>query len=98
MSAERTNNWMFLVGAFFIALLSYFIWKDQLYFAALPVVLLAIYAAIFHTQFTFLLLFLLTPLSVNIEEYVNGFGLFVIPQKHKKRLKKLHITCRGTAV
>lgn len=77
MSAERTNNWLFLAGAFFIALLSYFIWKDQLYIAALPLVLLAIYAAIFHTQFTFLLLFLLTPLSVNIEEYVNGFGLFV---------------------
>jgi O-antigen ligase len=44
---------------------------------ALPVVLLAIYGAIFNTQFTFLLLFLLAPLSVNIEEYVNGFGLYV---------------------
>ncbi len=44
---------------------------------AFPVVLLAIYSAVFNTQFTFLLLFLLTPLSVNIEEYVNGFGLFV---------------------
>ena len=44
---------------------------------AFPVVLLAIYGAVFNTQFTFLLLFLLTPLSVNIEEYVNGFGLFV---------------------
>lgn len=44
---------------------------------ALPVVLLAIYGAVFNTQFTFLLLFLLAPLSVNIEEYVNGFGLFV---------------------
>lgn len=44
---------------------------------AFPLVLLAIYSAVFNTQFTFLLLFLLTPLSVNIEEYVNGFGLFV---------------------
>lgn len=44
---------------------------------AFPMVLLAIYGAVFNTQFTFLLLFLLTPLSVNIEEYVNGFGLFV---------------------
>ena len=44
---------------------------------AFPVVLLAIYGAVFNTQFTFLLLFLLAPLSVNIEEYVNGFGLFV---------------------
>ena len=38
---------------------------------------MAIYGAVFNTQFTFLLLFLLAPLSVNIEEYVNGFGLFV---------------------
>jgi O-antigen ligase len=52
-------------------------WKNQLYMLALPVVLLAIYGAVFNTQFTFLLLFLLAPLSVNIEEYVNGFGLFV---------------------
>ena len=66
-----------MVGAFFIALASLFIWKNQLYMLAFPVVLLAIYSAVFHTQFTFLLLFLLTPLSVNIEEYVEGFGLFV---------------------
>jgi len=73
----RTNRWLLLVGALFIALSSYFIWKNQLYMLAFPVVLLAIYGAVFNTQFTFLLLFLLTPLSVNIEEYVNGFGLFV---------------------
>jgi putative inorganic carbon (hco3(-)) transporter len=73
----RTNRWLLLVGALFIALSSYFIWKNQLYMLAFPVVLLAIYSAVFNTQFTFLLLFLLTPLSVNIEEYVNGFGLFV---------------------
>lgn len=61
----------------FIALSMYFLWRDQMYFFVLPLVLLALYSAVFHTQFTFLLLFLLTPLSVNIEEYVNGFGLYV---------------------
>jgi O-antigen ligase len=73
----RTNRWLLLVGALFIVLSSYFIWKNQLYMLALPLVLLAIYGAVFNTQFTFLLLFLLAPLSVNIEEYVNGFGLYV---------------------
>jgi O-antigen ligase len=73
----RTNRWLLLVGALFLALSSFFIWKNQLYMLAFPMVLLAIYGAVFNTQFTFLLLFLLTPLSVNIEEYVNGFGLFV---------------------
>lgn len=77
MQFVRTNRWLLLVGALFIALSSYFIWKNQIYLLAFPLVLLAIYGAVFNTQFTFLLLFLLTPLSVNIEEYVNGFGLFV---------------------
>lgn len=77
MQFIQTNRWLLLVGALFIVLSSYFIWINQLYMLALPVVLLAIYGAIFNTQFTFLLLFLLAPLSVNIEEYVNGFGLYV---------------------
>lgn len=66
-----------MAGALFIALSSYFIWHDQLYFCALPLGLIAIYIAVFHTEMTFLSLFILSPLSVNIEEYVNGFGLFV---------------------
>lgn len=66
-----------LAGALFIALSAYFLWHDELYFFVIPVALLAIYSAVFHTRFTFLLLFFLTPLSVNIEEYVDGFGLFI---------------------
>ena len=77
MQFIRTNRWLLLVGAFFIVLSSYFVWENQLYMLAFPLLLLAIYIAVFNTQFTFLLLFLLAPLSVNIEEYVNGFGLFV---------------------
>ncbi len=77
MQFIRTNSFLLLAGALFIVLSAYFLWTDQLYFFAVPVALLAIYSAIFHTQLTFLLLFILTPLSVNIEEYVDGFGLFI---------------------
>lgn len=77
MQFIRTNSWLLLSGSLFIALSMYFLWKDQLYFFILPVVLLALYSAVFHTRLTFLLLFILTPLSVNIEEYVNGFGLYI---------------------
>jgi O-antigen ligase len=40
-------------------------------------VLLGIYAAIYHTRIIFLSLAFLTPLSVNIEEFTESVGLFV---------------------
>ena len=42
-----------------------------------PIALMAIFFAIYYTEFTFLGLAFLTPLSVNIEEYVDGFGLYI---------------------
>lgn len=43
----------------------------------IPAGALTLYLAIFETKFIFLFLFFAAPLSVNIEEYVNGFGLFL---------------------
>lgn len=51
--------------------------NDPLIYALIPVGLLAIYFAIFQTEKLFLSLAFLTPLSINIEEYTNSFGLFV---------------------
>jgi putative inorganic carbon (HCO3(-)) transporter len=50
---------------------------DQAYLTLAPVGLLAVYAAIYYTQWTFLALAFLTPLSINIEEYTESFGLFI---------------------
>ena len=77
MQFLKVNSWLLLAGALFIALSSWFLWHDQVYFYALPLVLGGIYIAVFHTKLTFLLLFLFTPLSVNIEEFTDGFGLFI---------------------
>ena len=52
-------------------------WIDQAYFALAPVGLLAMYCAVAYTQWTYLALALFTPLSVNIEEYSDSFGLFI---------------------
>ena len=52
-------------------------WIDQAYFALAPVGLLAMYCAVAYTQWTYLALALFTPLSVNIEEYTDSFGLFI---------------------
>lgn len=38
---------------------------------------MAVYFAIYYTEISFLGLAFLTPLSINIEEYTNGFGLFI---------------------
>lgn len=61
----------------FIALSVYFLYLDSWYLSLVPVALLAVYAALFHTEFVFLSLFFLVPISVNIEEYTDSFGLFV---------------------
>ena len=55
----------------------YLVWIDKAYFALAPIGLLAMYCAITYTQWTYLALALFTPLSVNIEEYTDSFGLFI---------------------
>lgn len=47
------------------------------YLTLAPIGLIAVYFALFHTEYTFLALAFLTPLSINIEEYTEGFGLFI---------------------
>lgn len=52
-------------------------WIDQAYLTLAPIGLIALYCAIAYTQWTYLALALFTPLSVNIEEYTDSFGLFI---------------------
>ena len=77
MPIFREYKWLLAFCSLFCALSLYFIWKDSWYFCLIPVVLLAIYGAVFHTESTFLILFFFTPLSINIEEYTESFGLFI---------------------
>lgn len=64
-------------SALFIVIASMLIWMDLPFLMLFPFALIAIYATIYHQEFIFLALAFLTPLSVNIEEYVDGFGLFL---------------------
>jgi O-antigen ligase len=61
----------------FLLLLSFFIWEDLYWLSLFPFGLLGIYGAIYHTKTVFLCLVFLTPLSINIEEYTESFGLFI---------------------
>ncbi len=64
-------------SALFIVIASMLIWMDLPFLMLFPFALIAIYATIYHQEFIFLSLAFLTPLSVNIEEYIDGFGLFL---------------------
>jgi O-antigen ligase len=61
----------------FLLLLVFFIWEDLYWLNLFPIGLLGIYGAIYHTKTVFLCLVFLTPLSINIEEYTQSFGLFI---------------------
>lgn len=50
---------------------------DNYYYLLIPIALALIYFALYYTNYLFLSLALLTPLSVNIEEYTDQFGLFI---------------------
>lgn len=55
----------------------YLIWIDLAYLTLASFGFIAVFAAIFYTEYAFLALAFLTPLSVNIEEYTESFGLFI---------------------
>ncbi len=73
----KKNSIILLLGAIYILLTLYFVWNDQAYFSLASIGLIAVYAAIFYTDFTFLSIAFLTPLSINIEEYTQSFGLYI---------------------
>ncbi|MBM3164338.1 MAG: O-antigen ligase family protein [Bacteroidetes bacterium] len=64
-------------GALLGFLLAY-VFQYGWYFSLLiPAAVVLLYLAIYQTQFVFISLAFFTPLSVNIEEYTEGFGLFL---------------------
>lgn len=77
MQFIRQNSLFLLIGITYIFLSVYFTWQDQAYLSLFPVGLLAIYFAIYYSEWTFLSLAFLTPVSINIEEYTDSFGLFI---------------------
>lgn len=77
MSSTNKNALFILLGVLYIFLSIYFIWIDQSYLTLFPIGLLAVFFAIYYTEYTFLSLAFLTPLSINIEEYTESFGLFI---------------------
>ncbi len=59
------------------ALFGVLIWQDSAELTLFPIGLLLVYFAIYQTEKVFISLAFLTPLSINIEEFTQSFGLFI---------------------
>ena len=77
MQAVRQHSIVLLISLLYVAFSCYLVWNDQAYLTLAPIGMLAVYAAIYYSQWSFMTLAFLTPLSINIEEYTEGFGLFI---------------------
>lgn len=71
------NGVIYTLGGAYVALSAYLIVADQALLSLLSIGLLLLYSILYYTRYAFLALAFLAPLSVNIEEYVDGFGLFL---------------------
>lgn len=77
MPVSSRQIFLGLSSVLFLGLSAYFIWTDQVYYMLFPLALAIVYAAIYQTELVFLSLGILTPLSINIEEYAGSVGLFI---------------------
>ncbi len=67
----------FVLAIVLAAIFAVFIWQDTSLLTLFPIGLLLVYFAIYQTEKVFISLAFLTPLSVNIEEFTQSFGLFL---------------------
>lgn len=67
----------YLVAILLAIIFCVLIWQDTAELTLFPIGLLLLYFAIFETEKVFVSLAFLTPISVNIEEFTQSFGLFI---------------------
>jgi putative inorganic carbon (HCO3(-)) transporter len=77
VKSKQLNAIYGLLGLLYVLLSAYFIWNKQEFLTLFPLGLLAIYFAFFYSRLTFLALAFFVPISINIEEWANGVGLFL---------------------
>ena len=77
MQELKDNKIIMGFSFLYIALSAYLVWTDLTFLVLAPIGIMAIYFAIFHTEYMYLAIAFLTPLSINIEEFTESFGLYV---------------------
>jgi len=73
----KSNLFVIIGSSLFIlsSLLAFYL-ENWFYFLT-PLALLIIYISIYHTKYIYLFILFATPLSINIEEFVSNFGLYI---------------------
>lgn len=77
MAFIRENSLLLTLGLAFVGLLGYGFWFDNDYIPLIPYALIVLFVALFYTEYTFFFILAATPISINIEEYTDSFGLFI---------------------
>jgi putative inorganic carbon (HCO3(-)) transporter len=73
-----SRNLIFVFSALLAAsLISYFFWLNQPVLSLFPIGLMLIFFAVYHTEKLFLAIAFFAPLSFNIEEFSQSFGLYI---------------------
>ena len=73
-----SQKFVFGIAALLSAsLICFFFWLDQPVLSLFPIGLMLIFFAIYQTEKLYLAIAFFTPLSVNIEEFSQSFGLFI---------------------
>ena len=72
-----TPGLLIVAGASIGLLMGMAFYLDLMYLLSIPIILAVLYVAIYYTESLFLAIVFFTPLSINIEEYTDQFGLFV---------------------
>lgn len=75
MTDIQKNRLLYLIGGSFILLSAIFLYFEQFWFLGLPIALAIVGIALFKLDWLFLIITLLTPLSINVENIGGGFGL-----------------------
>lgn len=73
----QQNKWILFWSACYLVIASLLMWNNQEYLTLFPIGLIAVFVAIFYSNIAFLSIAFLTPISVNIENYTDSFGLFI---------------------
>jgi O-antigen ligase len=69
------QRWLYAIGGGYLLLMSVFLYFEHYWILLLPIALGIVGIALFRLDWLFLLITILTPLSINIEDIGGGFGL-----------------------
>jgi len=75
LTEVQKHRLLYGIGAAFITALAVFLYFEQYWFVGIPIALAIVGVSLFRLDWLFLLITMLTPLSVNVENIGGGFGL-----------------------